>query len=154
MSETPTVPPFVNSAMKLLLPSPAHWLVSKSIVLISFIGRKSGKIYTTPVCYSQRGDEVIIFTHANWWINLRGGKPVTLRLRGQVLHGWAEPVVDDAQTIAARLTDHLRKVPSDATYYSVTFDNHGNPKAEEVLKAAQNVVMICVRLEITSVIPN
>jgi hypothetical protein len=37
-------------------------------------------------------------------------------------------------------------VPSDAKYYSVTFDDNGNPKAEEVEKAVQTVVMICVWL--------
>jgi hypothetical protein len=48
--------------------------------------------------------------------------------------------------IAAGLSQHLRKVPSDARYYDVTFDDHGNPRAEEVEKAAKGVVMIRARL--------
>jgi deazaflavin-dependent oxidoreductase (nitroreductase family) len=146
MSETPTVPPIVNRAMKIVLRSPAHGMVSKTMLLITFTGRKSGKTYTTPVDYSQDGDQVTIFTHAAWWKNLRGEAPVTLRIRGQELQGLAQPVADDKQAVAAGLAAHLRKVPSDAKYYGVTFDDNRNPRAEEVAKAAQSVVMIRVRL--------
>ncbi len=146
MSQVPTVPPFVNHAMKLVLRSPVHGMVSHQILLITFTGRKSGKTYTTPVSYSQYQDQVLIFTHASWWKNLRGDTPVALRLRGQEFQGLAEPVAEDKQAIAAGLAAHLRKVPSDARYYGVTFDEHRNPRAEEVQKAIQTVVMIRVRL--------
>jgi deazaflavin-dependent oxidoreductase (nitroreductase family) len=146
MSQTPSVPPLVNRAMKLVLRSPVHGLVSKTILLITFTGRKSGKTYTTPVSYSQYDDQVTVFTHATWWKNLRSGTPVTLRLRGRDVQGLAEPVAEDKQVIAARLMAHLRKVPSDATFYGVTFDEHKNPRAEEVEKAAQTVVMIRIQL--------
>jgi deazaflavin-dependent oxidoreductase (nitroreductase family) len=120
-------------------------MVSKSVLLISFTGRKSGKTYTTPVSYSQFGDQVHIFTHSTWWKNLRSGTPVSLRLRGQELQGLPEPV-EDKHAIAAGLAEHLRKVPSDARYYGVTFDDQGNPRTDEVEKAVQSVVMICVQL--------
>jgi deazaflavin-dependent oxidoreductase (nitroreductase family) len=143
---TPSVPPIVTQTMKLVLRSPVHAMVSKTVLLITFTGRTSGKTYTTPVDYSQDGEQVTIFTHANWWKNLRNGAPVTLRIRGRELQGQAEPVAEDKGAVAAGLTAHLRKVPSDARYYGVTFDDHNNPRAEEVEKAAQTVVMIRVRL--------
>jgi hypothetical protein len=146
MSETPTVPPYVTSTMKFILRSPMHGMVSKTMLLITFTGRKSGKTYTTPVDYSQDGDLVTIFTHANWWKNLIGGAPVALRIRGRDLQGIAEPVAEDKVSVAAGLMEHLRKVPSDAKYYSVTFDDQKNPRADEVEKAAKSAVMIRVRL--------
>jgi len=146
MSQTPTIPPFVNRSMKFVLRSPVHRMVSKTILLITFTGRKSGRTYTTPVSYSQLDDQIYIFTHANWWKNLCGGAPVTLCIRGREFQGLAEPVAEDKQAVAAGLTAHLRKVGSDAGFYSVTFDDHGNPRAEEVEKAVQTVVMIHVRL--------
>ncbi len=146
MSQIPTVPPIVNHAMKLVLRSPVHGMVSKTVLLITFTGRKSGKTYTTPVSYSQSDDQVTIFTHADWWKNLRGGAPVTLCLRGRELQGLPEPVVEDKQAIAVGLMAHLRKVPSDASFYGVTFDDHGNPKVEEIERAVQTVVMIGIRL--------
>lgn len=146
MSQTITVPPFVNNTMKFVLRSPVHGMVSKFILLITFTGRKSGKTYTTPVSYSQENDQVYIFTHANWWKNLCGGASVTLCMHGQERKGWAEPVAEDKDAIAAELSAHLRKVPSDAKYYSVTLDQYGNPRAAEVEKAVQSVVMIRVWL--------
>jgi deazaflavin-dependent oxidoreductase (nitroreductase family) len=146
MSQTTTVPPFVNNAMKFVLRSPVHGMVSKFTTLITFTGRKSGKTYTTPVSYSQDNDQVYIFTHANWWKNLCGDAPVTLCLHGQEHKGWAEPIAKDKAAIAAGLAAHLRKVPSDAKYYSVTFDEGGNPRAEEVEQAVQTVVMIRIQL--------
>lgn len=145
-TQTPTVPPFITQTMKFVLRSPMHRMVSKTILLLTFTGCKSGKTFTTPVDYSQDGDQVYIFTHANWWKNLRGGAPVTLRIRGREFQGLAEPVAEDKQAIAAGLTAHLRKVPSDAKFYGVTFDDQGNPKTEEAEKAVQTVVMIRVRL--------
>jgi deazaflavin-dependent oxidoreductase (nitroreductase family) len=146
MSETPTVPPIVNRTMKFVLRSPMHAMVSKTIMLITFTGCKSGKPYTTPVSYSQYGDQVVAFTHANWWKNLCDGAPVTLRIQGRDLQGLPEPVAEDKQAIAAGLAAHLRKVPSDARYYGVTFDANGAPRAEEVAKAVQTVVMLRFRL--------
>ncbi len=145
MSQTATVPPIVTRAMKLLLTSPAHGIVSKSTLLITFTGRKTGKTYTTPVSYSQHGDQVYIFTHANWWKNLRGGAPITLRIQGRDWHGIAEPI-EDKQTIAAKLAEHLRDVPFDAKFYNVTLDEHKNPRPDQVEQAVQTVVMIQARL--------
>jgi hypothetical protein len=79
--------------------------------------------------------------------NLRTGAPVTLRIQGCDLQELAEqPVTEDKQAVAAGLMAHLRKVPSDARLYNVTFDDQRNPRAEEVKKAVQTVVMIPIRL--------
>jgi deazaflavin-dependent oxidoreductase (nitroreductase family) len=132
--------------MKFVLRSPIHGMVSKTVLLITFTGCKSGKVYTTPVSYSQDGNQIYIFTHADWWKNLCNNKPVTLRIRGREYQGLAEPVAEDKQTIAAGLAAHLRKVPSDARYYGVTFDKVGKPNAGEVEKAVETVVMLRIRL--------
>lgn len=140
------IPPWLNKTMTFILRSPLHGMVSKGILLISFTGRKSGKTYTTPVSYSQVGDEVCIFTHAAWWKNLRGGAPVTLRLQGRDVAGVADAVSQDKAAIAAGLAAHLRRVSSDAKYYGVTFDAQGNPRPEEVARGAETTVMVKVRL--------
>ena len=146
MSESSSVSPTLNKTMKFILRSPLHRIVSKYLTLLTFTGRKSGKAYTTPVSYSQENGQVYIFTHANWWKNLRNGAPVTLRLRGRNIQGLAEPVAEDKQTIATALTAHLRKSPFDARFYDVTIDEHGNPIQGDVEKAVQTVAMIQVQL--------
>lgn len=59
--------------MKFALRSPVHGVVSKTILLVTFTGHKSGKTYTTPVGYSQSDDQMYVFTHAAWWKNLHSG---------------------------------------------------------------------------------
>lgn len=95
----------VNPVMKLLLHSPLHSLLSKDLMTLSFQGRKSGKRYTIPVGYLQRGETLYLFTHSSWWKNLRGGAPVTLRLRGKTVQGRAEPMQD-----AALMLDIVREL--------------------------------------------
>ncbi len=81
-----------NPMMKWLLASPLHFIVSNHYLLITFTGCKSGHEYTTPVQYAQAGNDLLIITSAIyiWWRNLRGGAPVTIRLRGQTWSGAAE----------------------------------------------------------------
>lgn len=146
MSQSPTVPPFVNSMMKTILRSPLHNLVSKSVLLISFAGKRSGNLFTTPVSYSQVGDQITIFTHATWWKNLDQETPVTLRLRGKDIKGYPQAVSDDKLAIAEKLAEHLTHVPSDAQYYAVKLDETGRPNMDQVKKAVESVVMIRVSL--------
>jgi len=142
-----TIPPFINAMMKFILRSPLHGMVSKTITVISFTGRKSGKAYSTPVSYSQNGSTVTIFTHGEWWKNLSGGAPVSLRIRGKDYNGQADVTVADKAAMAAGLTEHLKVVRSDAQFYGVTFDEAGEPRADEIHKAVDNVVMIRVTLK-------
>ncbi|MBN1283913.1 MAG: nitroreductase family deazaflavin-dependent oxidoreductase [Anaerolineae bacterium] len=142
------VPPWLNTVMKFVLRSPLHGMVSNVIMLVTFTGRKSGKSYTTPVSYLREGDEVLLFTHGQWWKNLRGGAPVTLRIKGKDLKGIAEPVTEDKEAITAGLRKILKHNPRDAKYYGVTtFDADGYPDPAEVARGAQGSVMVRIRLE-------
>ena len=146
MSESAAVPPVLNTIMKFVLRSPLHGMISKYLTLITFTGRKSGKTYITPVSYSREGAQVFIFTHAKWWKNLVNGAPVTLRLRGQDVHGIAEPVAEDKAAVAEGLTAHLKQSPFDAKYYDVTLDKNGNPPVDQIAEAVKTVAMITVQL--------
>ena len=141
-----TIPPAVNAMMKFILRSPLHGMVSKTITVISFTGRKSGKLYSTPVSYSQNGDQVTIFTHGEWYKNLAGGEPISLRIRGKDYTGKADVIINDKTLMAAELGEHLKVVRSDAPFYNTTFDESGNPNADELRKAVDSVVMIRVTL--------
>lgn len=87
-----------NPFMKWLLRSPLHGAVSGMYLLITFTGRKSGTVYTTPVQYHRDGQRVVIVTSRayKWWKNLEGGATVTLRLRGQDQAARAETTLDEA----------------------------------------------------------
>jgi hypothetical protein len=59
----------------LVLRSPLHGLLSRRTALITVTGRRSGREFTFPVGYEQRGDGVCITVgspeHKRWWRNLR-----------------------------------------------------------------------------------
>jgi F420H(2)-dependent quinone reductase len=84
----------VNPALRMVLRSPAHRLASGRFALITYTGRKSGREYTIPVLYRDKGDAVTIAVgwpdRKVWWRNLTGeGGPVRLVVRGQKLQGHA-----------------------------------------------------------------
>ncbi len=84
----------VNRALRVVLRSPAHKLVSGRFALITYTGRKSGREHTIPVLYRDKGDEVTIAVgwpdRKIWWRNLVGeGGVVRLVIRGHELRGHA-----------------------------------------------------------------
>lgn len=130
-----------------MLRSPLHRIVSRSIMLITFTGRKSGKSYTTPISYLRDGDMVTAFTGANWSRNLIDGAPVTLNIKNKEYQGQADVVADDKRAVAESLQNFLRTVRSDARFYQVKFDDDGEPNWDDVQRAAQRCVMLQIKLD-------
>jgi deazaflavin-dependent oxidoreductase (nitroreductase family) len=105
-----------NPMMKWLLRSPLHFFVSGMYMLLSFTGRKSGKVYTTPVQYARDGQTLRVITSESyiWWKNLRGGTEVQMRIAGQDYKGMAqtstkpEEIADAVQRIYPRLSPETR----------------------------------------------
>src|SRR4051795_10428202 len=84
----------MNPALAMVLRSPVHRLASGRLALITYTGRRSGREYTIPVLYKDKGDEVTIAVgwpdRKVWWRNLTGdGGPVGLLIQGQALRGYA-----------------------------------------------------------------
>jgi hypothetical protein len=133
--------------MMAVLRSPLHRIACRSVMLITFTGRKSGKSYTTPISYLREGNRVTAFTGARWWKNPKGGAPVPLLIRRQELRGWAVPVAQDKEAVAAALQAFLRQVRTDARFYGVKFDPDGEPNWNDVQQAAQRAVLLRVQLD-------
>lgn len=141
-----SMPPWLNRIMIGLLRSPLHRLVSGSILLITFSGRKSGKLYTTPISYSRQGEAIIAFTHGAWWKNLRGGALVTLGLQGNVVQGDAEAIAAEPEVILPYLRTHLRQVTRDARFYAVKVDAKGQLNEADLIQAAHHSVLLRITL--------
>jgi len=80
-----------NPLVGLILRSPLHGLMSRNTLLVTVIGRKSGKRFTLPVNYVRKGDSLLVISrrYRRWWKNLRGGGPVEVRLQGRALRDQA-----------------------------------------------------------------
>lgn len=136
------LPPWFNRIMTWVLRSPLHRVVSGSILALTFSGRKSGKVYTTPLSYTRQGEQLIVFTHGAWWKNLQGGAPVTVRVQGQDLPGQATAIAGDPATILPYLRTHLTQLTRDLRYYDVKLDANGKPNEGDLSKAAESSVLI------------
>lgn len=138
-----------NAIMKVLLRSPLHSVASNSIMLITVIGRKTAKTYTTPVNYIE-DEEAGILTilshqHRTWWRNLRGSAPVRVVLRGEQL-GATGYIFESGPELVERFYAYLCEEPRLAPHLGVDTDEDGTPIYASAEAAAEGKVMIEVWL--------
>lgn len=76
----------VNRAVLWVLRSPAHRLLSGSLLDLRYTGSRSGRAYALPVQYAADGERFVVFPgHAErkvWWHSLRSPAPVAAVVRG------------------------------------------------------------------------
>ncbi|MEM8530670.1 MAG: nitroreductase/quinone reductase family protein [Chloroflexota bacterium] len=139
----------LNPLMRGILRSPLHGLQSSQTLILTFTGRKSGKQYSTPLSYTRHGNLLRCFTsHENkWWRNLQRDTPVSLIYKGRRVQGTATVLVDDHQHIADRLAEHVQQVPRDVKFHGIGWDAPQRPNMDDVLRAAQRLVMITIVIE-------
>jgi deazaflavin-dependent oxidoreductase (nitroreductase family) len=92
MSETPTATRMrrrarimrgVNVLMRRLLRLPFPTPLNRRLMLLTFTGRKSGRIYRQPVSYVPDGDTLLTPGGGRWTRNLRADQPIRITLRGR-----------------------------------------------------------------------
>ena len=134
----------INPAMRLLLRSPLHFVVSSSLLLITYQGRRSGKRYTTPLRYVREGETLCCFTSRDtkWWRNLEDGAEVVLRLEGRNVRYHARTLTDDKEAAYRHIANYLAKYPQDAAYHDVRLDSDKRPLAEDLERAAQESIVV------------
>ena len=81
-------------------------------MLVSVAGRKTGRIYTTPVNYMLDGNVVTAVSNRDrtWWRNIGDGAAVKLRIRAKDLSGKAEILRLDEESLASRLQDFYSRI--------------------------------------------
>lgn len=88
----------LNPLVKLILRSPLAFVLSGSVLLLTFIGRRSGRSFTTPVAYVRRGNRILVGVAApetkKWWRNYKEPGEVMLRIGKRDLTGRAEAITD------------------------------------------------------------
>ena len=151
---SPPIPPVVfervvNPLMERLLRSPLHGLVSDSLLLLTFTGRRSGTEYTTPVGYDELDGALFVTsqTDRTWWRNLRDGADVTVRLRGERRHGRAE-VIEDDREVAGYVRGYLeRHGPDAASRIALSIDDAEVPDLETLEAGLAEVVVVRIDLD-------
>ena len=134
----------INPAVRLLLLSPCHRLLSKSVMLIRFRGRNSGKTFVTPVRYIRVGPKLICFTgkENQWWRNMR--VPVELVLRAGGVEGpyRVQAIHSDPSKVKEGLALLLAQFPQDAPYYDIKISRKEGPDLNCLESASYKTAMI------------
>ena len=78
----------VNPVLRVLLRSPAHRLLSGSVLLLEYTGRRTGRRYALPVMYASAGDRLVVMAgqpaNKTWWRNFgREPQPVAATVSGK-----------------------------------------------------------------------
>ncbi|MET0703318.1 MAG: nitroreductase/quinone reductase family protein [Mycobacterium sp.] len=87
--------PLLNVPVAAIASSPLLGrLLRRSVALITYTGRRSGRVFTMPVAYRLRGDTVEIMANLpdakTWWRNFLGeGAPMTVQIDGTQRRGHA-----------------------------------------------------------------
>jgi F420H(2)-dependent quinone reductase len=84
----------VNVPMRVLLSLPFPTPLSGRLMLISYHGRRTGKLYRQPVSYVRQDHVLLTPGGGNWKWNLQDGQPVRLRLRGRDMLARPELIQD------------------------------------------------------------
>jgi len=82
-------------------------------LLLKYIGRKSGKVFITPLCYGAIGGEVVICAskggadhHPAWYLNLVGKETVDFQIGTQAFRAtWREPEGAEREKVFAFMVD-------------------------------------------------
>ena len=134
----------INPVVRALLRSPIHGLISDSLMLVTYTGRKSQRRFTTPVRYVQTGDNVRCFTSAEtlWWRSMRGGADVVLRLYGEDRSFHATVIENEPDRIREALENYLELYPQDAAYHDIRLNKDKSLVAEDLERASRRSMVV------------
>jgi len=134
-----------NDFMTWVLRSLFHSILSNGMMLITIVGRKTGKEYTFPVGYYHEGEYLWVITSRDriWWRNLQGGAEVGLLLKRKPVTAFAEPELEE-KSVEARIPEYLRHVPQASKPMGIRMEN-GEPNTEDVARTAKDRLFVRIQ---------
>jgi deazaflavin-dependent oxidoreductase (nitroreductase family) len=108
----------INVPMRRLLRLPFPTPISRRLMLITFRGRKTGRIYHQPISYVVDGNTLLSPGGGKWKLNLRDGEPIEIRLRGHRRQATPE-LVRDPDEVGRLLRTMLADNPRLANFVPV-----------------------------------
>ncbi len=137
-----------NSIVTAILRSPLHGTMSRSLVLLTYQGRRSGTEHTLPVQYVAEADMLWIWAGnaeaKTWWRNFETPATVRLRHRGRDITGKAS-LVESASERSRLLRSYMDRYPyTTPTGKPKFFGQRWRPSDDELDEVAQTIVMVAV----------
>lgn len=149
------VPPAIvtrlgNHVLRRLLCTPHRATrVGQRLLLLHVTGRRSGRVYSTPVAYHRQADgSLMVLTSSAWRVNLRGGPtPVTLTLLGRRVPATAVLEEDpwEVAQVYRRLIEPVGLAQA-GRRLGIRITVNRAPTEEELVEAARREHLSVVRL--------
>ena len=137
----------MNPIMKGLLRSPLHRLLSGTLMLLTYTGRKTGKQYTIPIGYFVWGEgELMSFSSARWWTNLRSSPPVTLLLKGRRVQAFPT-VIEQREEVIDTLEEFIKRLgPHTARRLPIGLPRDREPTRDDLHNVPQGIALVHFQL--------
>ena len=137
----------MNPIMKGLLRSPLHRLLSGTLMLVTYKGRKTGKQYTIPIGYFAWGQgELMSFSSARWWTNLRSSPSVTLLLKGHRVQA-IPTVIEKREEIVDTLEEFIKRLGSrTARRLPIGLPRDREPTRDDLRNVPRGIALIHFRI--------
>ena len=135
---------------RVVLRTPLRGSMIRHAMLISFVGRESGRRHTTPIInYVRDGDEVLPTTSHPWWKNLRGedgaDARVELCIKGRDCTGVAG-VASDEEAVIGAVEKMLGEQPGYGRWIGVKPKPDGGADREQAARAVWDG-LVAVRIK-------
>lgn len=136
-----------NWFMSWLLRSPFHRLISGSILLITYNGRRSGKEYSAPLNYIRDGNTLWVTSvrTQTWWRNFEEEWPIRVLLQRKEIEGRGEAITKQ-DALSDAFHDFFRLSPSSARFFKVRLEDDGTPNNEDLERIVAERVLVRIQI--------
>ncbi len=147
----PLAPLWMFKVMNPVMKAPLRWplprLLDGTLVLLTYTGRKTGKQYTIPIGYFAWGEgELMSFSSARWWTNLRGGTPVTLLLKGRRVQA-VPTVIEEREAVIDTLEEFIKRLgPRAARRLPIGLPRHREPTRDDLRNVPRGIALVHFQL--------
>jgi len=137
----PKMPKWMLNAQVFLLRRKLMGPMNKQLMVITPIGRKSGKRYSVPIGFIHDGNTILTFNvggTSNWYKNVLANPVATLEIEGKTIEARGEPI-KDPQQIAKVYDTYRREQPS---IFKRFFGASPDTPTAELMKLGERVVFM------------
>ena len=136
-----------NWFMSWLLRSPFHRLISGSILLITYTGRRSGSQFSAPLNYVRDGKTLWVTSvrERTWWRNFMEKYTIQLLLEREEIAGYGQAITETEKLIQA-FNEFFRLSPSSARIFKVDLEDDGTPNQEDLERIVTERVLVRIQI--------
>ena len=136
----------INPILTIVLRSRFHRPLSKSLMVLEVVGRKTGRLYRVPVGRHEVGEDLIVSVSGSWRRNLVDGAAVSVIVDGRARAGVIRVVKDPDDVARAFKLLCDRYGPKKASLIGLKVNLSRLPTVEELAPAVSRRWVARIRL--------